>query len=235
MQNAIECFESYLCYVCEYVYSSQSMTKRTSKASAWSSPQPVRTSWNVAWTMSALWRWSVARKSYRGKVTDSQTHISKRVHVVVVLCQFSVHMCLFKQLGGLWTLQLLWAAVHLGKRRLPSLGVLERQQCLPHWEANIFPANLLCCESETMSADQWWNDLPWFIFDSITLLWSAQNHKESEIAVFERENFIGHQWEITDDYPSLKAMGWLSNEIGSMQAQSGAWVPYFSLSLSLSL
>ncbi len=83
-----------------------------------------------------------------------------------------------------------------------------------------------------MSADQWWNDLP-VNHDSITLLWSAQNHKESEIAVFERENFIGHQWEITDDYPSLKAMGWLSNEIGSMQVQSGAWVPYVSLSLSL--
>ncbi|XP_048016282.1 crystallin, beta A1a isoform X2 [Megalobrama amblycephala] len=45
----------------------------------------------------------------------------------------------------------------------------------------------------------------------------SANHKESKITVFERENFIGHQWEISDDYPSLQAMGWPSNEIGSMQ------------------
>lgn len=55
------------------VYSSQSMTKRISKASAWSSPQPVRTSWHVAWTMSALWSWSVARKSY----THRHTHLKE--------------------------------------------------------------------------------------------------------------------------------------------------------------
>ncbi|XP_051520992.1 crystallin, beta A1a isoform X1 [Myxocyprinus asiaticus] len=54
----------------------------------------------------------------------------------------------------------------------------------------------------------------------------SANHKESKITVFERENFIGHQWEITDDYPSLQAMGWPTNEIGSMQVQSGAWVCY---------
>lgn len=52
--------------------------------------------------------------------------------------------------------------------------------------------------------------------------YDLQNHKESKITVFERENFIGHQWEMTDDYPSLQAMGWPSNEIGSMQVQSGA-------------
>lgn len=146
-------------------------------------------------------------------------------------------MCIFEQLGGLRTLQLLWAAVHLGERRLPSLGVLERQQCLPHREANVLPANLLCCESKTISTNQWRNGLTISPnkTQSLPLLWSAQNHKESKITVFERENFIGHQWEITDDYPSLKAMGWPSNEIGSMQVQSGAWVPYFSLSLYMAL
>uniref|UniRef100_A0A096LSE4 Crystallin, beta A1a n=1 Tax=Poecilia formosa TaxID=48698 RepID=A0A096LSE4_POEFO len=53
-----------------------------------------------------------------------------------------------------------------------------------------------------------------------------QNHKESKMVLFERENFIGRQWEINDDYPSLQAMGWSNNEIGSMQVQSGAWVCY---------
>ncbi|XP_017346938.3 crystallin, beta A1a isoform X1 [Ictalurus punctatus] len=52
------------------------------------------------------------------------------------------------------------------------------------------------------------------------------NQKESKIIVFERENFIGRQWEMNDDYPSLQAMGWPNNEIGSMQVKSGAWVCY---------
>jgi hypothetical protein len=42
------------------------------------------------------------------------------------------------------------------------------------------------------------------------------------MVVFEKENFIGKQWEMNDDYPSLQAMGWANNEIGSMQVQSGA-------------
>uniref|UniRef100_A0A4W4F3M0 Crystallin, beta A1a n=1 Tax=Electrophorus electricus TaxID=8005 RepID=A0A4W4F3M0_ELEEL len=52
------------------------------------------------------------------------------------------------------------------------------------------------------------------------------DHKESKIAVCEKENFTGRQWEISDDYPSLPAMGWPSSEIGSMKVQSGAWVCY---------
>nr|XP_014424042.1 beta-crystallin A3 [Pelodiscus sinensis] len=54
----------------------------------------------------------------------------------------------------------------------------------------------------------------------------AQNHKESKMTVFERENFLGRQWEIADDYPSLQAMGWANNEVGSMKVQCGAWVCY---------
>lgn len=50
----------------------------------------------------------------------------------------------------------------------------------------------------------------------------AQNHKESKMVLFEKENFMGRQWEINDDYPSLQAMGWGNNEIGSMQVQSGS-------------
>ncbi|GAB5580717.1 beta-crystallin A3 [Prionailurus iriomotensis] len=50
----------------------------------------------------------------------------------------------------------------------------------------------------------------------------SANHKESKITIFEKENFIGRQWEICDDYPSLQAMGWLNNEVGSMKIQCGA-------------
>lgn len=50
----------------------------------------------------------------------------------------------------------------------------------------------------------------------------SQNHKESKITVFEKDNFIGRQWEISDDYPSLQAMGWANNEVGSMKIPCGA-------------
>lgn len=53
-------------HVCICVFSrSQFMTRRTSRGSVWSLPQHARTSWSAAWTTSALWRWSVARKSSR--------------------------------------------------------------------------------------------------------------------------------------------------------------------------
>ncbi|KAF7697338.1 crystallin, beta A1b [Silurus meridionalis] len=51
-------------------------------------------------------------------------------------------------------------------------------------------------------------------------------HKESRMCVWECENMMGRQWELCDDYPSLQAMGWHNNEIGSMRVQSGAWVCY---------
>ncbi|NXE52075.1 CRBA1 protein, partial [Casuarius casuarius] len=54
----------------------------------------------------------------------------------------------------------------------------------------------------------------------------SANHKESKITIFEKDNFIGRQWELTDDYPSLQAMGWANNEVGSMKIQCGAWVCY---------
>ncbi|XP_064323992.1 LOW QUALITY PROTEIN: beta-crystallin A3 [Phalacrocorax carbo] len=54
----------------------------------------------------------------------------------------------------------------------------------------------------------------------------SANHKESKITIFEKDNFIGRQWEISDDYPSLQAMGWANNEVGSMKIQCGAWVCY---------
>ena len=49
-----------------------------------------------------------------------------------------------------------------------------------------------------------------------------QSHKESRITIYEKENMIGRQFEMCDDYPSLQAMGWFNNEVGSMHIQSGA-------------
>lgn len=49
-----------------------------------------------------------------------------------------------------------------------------------------------------------------------------QSHKESRITIYEKENMTGRQFEMCDDYPSLQAMGWFNNEVGSMHIQSGA-------------
>lgn len=74
----------------------------------------------------------------------------------------------------------------------------------------------------------WQNASLWFrvrvsnITTEIVITVSPQNHKESKMVLYEQENFMGHQWEVTDDYPSLQAMGWGNNEIGSMQVQCGA-------------
>lgn len=50
----------------------------------------------------------------------------------------------------------------------------------------------------------------------------AQNHRESRMTIFEKENMMGRQFELCDDYPSLQAMGWVNNEVGSMHINSGA-------------
>lgn len=49
-----------------------------------------------------------------------------------------------------------------------------------------------------------------------------QNHKESRMTIYESENMMGRQFELSDDYPSLQAMGWVNKEVGSMHIQSGA-------------
>lgn len=53
---------------------------------------------------------------------------------------------------------------------------------------------------------------------------SLQNHRECRMTIFERENFLGRKGELSDDYPSLQAMGWCNNEVGSLKIHSGAWV-----------
>lgn len=64
-------------------------------------------------------------------------------------CCVHVSVCLsacWGQLGRIWALQLLWTAVCVGERRVSSLGVVERQQRLPHWEDDVLPPHLLRCE-----------------------------------------------------------------------------------------
>ncbi|KAG7476902.1 hypothetical protein MATL_G00087690 [Megalops atlanticus] len=53
-----------------------------------------------------------------------------------------------------------------------------------------------------------------------------QNHRECRMTIYERENFMGRKGELSDDYPSLQAMGWCNNEVGSLRVQSGAFVCY---------
>ncbi|KAM9735325.1 beta-crystallin A4 [Menidia menidia] len=55
---------------------------------------------------------------------------------------------------------------------------------------------------------------------------SCANHRECRMSIFERENFMGRKGELSDDYPSLQAMGWCNNEVGSLRIQSGAFVCY---------
>lgn len=51
---------------------------------------------------------------------------------------------------------------------------------------------------------------------------SPQNHRDSKITIYERENFLGRKGDLSDDYPSLPAMGWNSKEVGSFRVHSGA-------------
>uniref|UniRef100_A0A8C4WH49 Beta-crystallin A4 n=1 Tax=Gopherus evgoodei TaxID=1825980 RepID=A0A8C4WH49_9SAUR len=50
------------------------------------------------------------------------------------------------------------------------------------------------------------------------------NHRNSKMTIFEWENFLGRKGELSDDYPSLPAMGWGSSAVSSFHAHSGAWV-----------
>ncbi|XP_004467789.1 beta-crystallin A2 [Dasypus novemcinctus] len=52
------------------------------------------------------------------------------------------------------------------------------------------------------------------------------NHSDSRVTLFEGDNFQGCKFELNDDYPSLSAMGWASQDVGSLKVSSGAWVAY---------
>lgn len=135
------------------------------------------------------------------------------------------------QLGGLRACLLPGTAVCAGEGRVPPVWCLRGQQLLPHWEADLLQAYCLCCEfnlgppapprpptsfcsSSGFSKWQiWLRDVFWL-----------QNHRECRMTIFERENFLGRKGELSDDYPSLQAMGWCNNEVGSLKIHSGAWV-----------
>ncbi|KFO23603.1 Beta-crystallin A4 [Fukomys damarensis] len=50
------------------------------------------------------------------------------------------------------------------------------------------------------------------------------NHRNSRLTIFEQENFLGRKGELSDNYPSLQAMGWDSNEVDSFHVHAGAEV-----------
>ncbi|XP_035188086.1 beta-crystallin A2 isoform X1 [Oxyura jamaicensis] len=52
------------------------------------------------------------------------------------------------------------------------------------------------------------------------------NHNDSKAILYEAENFQGHKFELSDDYPSLQAMGWGNKEVASIKVNAGAWVAY---------
>uniref|UniRef100_A0A5F8HJK4 Beta-crystallin A4 n=1 Tax=Monodelphis domestica TaxID=13616 RepID=A0A5F8HJK4_MONDO len=58
----------------------------------------------------------------------------------------------------------------------------------------------------------------------MTMMMLIWNHRDSRMTIFEQENFLGRKGELSDDYPSLQAMGWENNEVGSFRVHCGAWV-----------
>ncbi|NP_001017738.2 crystallin, beta A1, like 1 [Danio rerio] len=85
--------------------------------------------------------------------------------------------------------------------------ILERGE-YPHWDA--YSGNLSYHVERLMS------------FRPIY----CASHQSSRMTIFERENFLGRNAELCDDYPSLQAMGWCRPEVGSMHVQCGAFVCY---------
>uniref|UniRef100_A0A8C8SAB3 Beta-crystallin A4 n=1 Tax=Pelusios castaneus TaxID=367368 RepID=A0A8C8SAB3_9SAUR len=53
---------------------------------------------------------------------------------------------------------------------------------------------------------------------------ACASHRDSKMTIYESENFLGWKGELSDDYPSLPAMGWSSSTVGSFRVHSGAWV-----------
>lgn len=51
---------------------------------------------------------------------------------------------------------------------------------------------------------------------------SLQDRRRSRLMLFEQENFQGRRGELSDDCPSLPALGWGSSAVGSFLVCSGA-------------
>jgi len=62
--------------------------------------------------------------------------------------------------------------------------------------------------------------LPMLAADPSPLI--PQNHNDSKAILYEAENFQGHKFELSDDYPSLQAMGWGNKEVASIKVNAGA-------------
>lgn len=177
--------------ICVLLSRSQFTTRKTSKGSVWSLPRPARTSWSVASTTSAPWRWSVERESnnnsHRRKLPTVNTSTCHCIYIWFYNCTNGPSCCVYMcssacwgQLGRIWALQLLWTAVCAGERRVSSLGVVERQQRLPHWEDDVLPPHLLCCEFLSHSNG--------FCFHSIWLLMCLQK-RDKKSTKFDSSNW----------------------------------------------
>uniref|UniRef100_A0A8C6QDQ9 Beta-crystallin A4 n=1 Tax=Nannospalax galili TaxID=1026970 RepID=A0A8C6QDQ9_NANGA len=53
---------------------------------------------------------------------------------------------------------------------------------------------------------------------------ACTNHRDSRLTIFKQENVLGRKGQLSDDYPSLQAMGWDGTEEGSFHVHFGAWV-----------
>lgn len=120
------------------------------------------------------------------------------------------------------------------------LGSVERQQCLPRGEDVLLPPHCLCCECPHPGSPLWgWPPEPTAgLVPGARRRPSAggpgraavpmpcpswwQDHGRSRLMLFEQENFQGRRGELSDDCPSLPALGWGSSAVGSFLVRSGA-------------
>lgn len=209
---------------------SLSSTRSASRAAAMSSPPSAATWWNSALRLWGPSRWRAERKCSAppgGKKKNEHFEATETVTLRFSSLPPLPPPPFPPQLGGLRARLLPGTAVCAGEGRVPPVWCLRGQQLLPHWEADFLQAYCLCCEfnlappsttsfcsSSGFSKCQiWLRDVFWL-----------QNHRECRMTIFERENFLGRKGELSDDYPSLQAMGWCNNEVGSLKIHSGAWV-----------
>uniref|UniRef100_A0A8U7MZ29 Beta-crystallin A4 n=1 Tax=Corvus moneduloides TaxID=1196302 RepID=A0A8U7MZ29_CORMO len=134
-----------------------------------------------------------------------------------------------RQVGRLRALRLPGAAVRAGARRVPVLGGVERQQRLPRGEDVLLPPHRLRRECPRPGSPRRGGPRsPPLPTDRVAVpkpcpSW-PQDHGRSRLMLFEQENFQGKRAEMSDDCPSLPALGWGSSTVGSFLVRSGAWV-----------
>lgn len=112
-----------------------------------------------------------------------------------------------------------------GKKHLKSVVFIHNVFILMTIKMTVEIIVLLNSHSHIWSGDyqltgEKKSPLCWLLF--FLSFFSFQNHRECRMSIYERENFLGRKGELSDDYPSLQAMGWSNNEVGSLRVQSGA-------------